>query len=253
MGFLLVSCRDAKYARTHYLPPLLKSGWTGQVRLLAPGGAPPPEGLEGVSGLLLTGGLDIHPRHWDAQEPVHPTAEVDDKRDFQEIPLIREAWDRNVPVFGICRGEQILNVALGGSLIQDIPDHFRCPRDLHQHGSAEDPGELHPVQVEEGTFLASLLGPGLVPVNSRHHQAVRRVAPGLRCAAVHPGTRNHGESLVEAVESADPSRWALGVQWHPENLAERDDAAGAAARALFQAFVGRLKDAGTAPLSSRHD
>ena len=239
MGVLLVACRNARYAREHYLPPLRQSGWTGEALLAMPGGAPPPD-LEGVSGLLLTGGQDIHPRHWDPSEPVHLRAEVDDKRDFLEIPLVRQAWELGLPILGICRGEQILNVALGGSLIQDVPDHFGCPRDLHQHGSAQDPGELHPVQLEAGSTLSGLLGPGSVPVNSRHHQAVQRLAPGLRLAATEPRTRKDGEVLVEGLESADPARWVIGVQWHPEDLAERPDAAGEAARRLFRAFAERL-------------
>ncbi len=251
MGVLLVSCRDARYARSHYLPPLVGAGWAGVVRILVPG--QPLPALEDVAGLLLTGGLDIHPRHWEPLEAVHPAAQVDDKRDFLEIPLIRQAWEEKWPIFGICRGEQILNVALGGSMIQDIPSHFGCPKNRHQHGTAQEPGDLHPVEIVAGTALAKLLGPGPVPVNSRHHQAVGRLAPDLRACAVHPGTHKGEACLVEAVEAVDPSHWALGVQWHPEDLAERDDAAGAAARALFEAFVGRLKGAGTAPLSSRHE
>ena len=240
MGVLLVVCRNARYAREHYLPPVRQAGWTGEVRLATPGGAPPPEGLEGVAGLLLTGGQDIHPRHWDPEEPIHPRAEVDDKRDFLEIPLVRQAWERGLPILGICRGEQILNVALGGSLVQDVPDHFGCPADRHQYGTSRDPGELHLVQPAPGSLLAGLLGPNPVPVNSRHHQAVLRLAPGLRLGATDPGTRASGAPLVEAVESADPARWALGVQWHPEDLADRRDAAGEAARRLFAAFTARL-------------
>lgn len=238
MGILLVSCRDDRYARSHYLPPLLQAGWTGEIRLLDPDH--PQTSLEGASGLLLTGGMDIHPRHWDPGEPVHETARVDDPRDALEIPLVREAWTLGLPILGICRGEQILNVALGGSLIQDIPSHFGCPKELHQHGSAQDPGDLHPVQVEADTALAMLTGLGPIPVNSRHHQAVSRVAPGLRACASHRDTRIGEEFLVEAVESADPSRWAIGVQWHPEDLANRGDAAGEAARRLFDAFARRL-------------
>jgi len=238
MGVLLVSCRDARYARSHYLPPLIRAGWTGEVRFLTPGR--PLPSLDDAAGLLLTGGLDIHPRHWDPQEPVHLAAQVDDKRDFLEIPLVREAWDRGLPIFGICRGEQILNVALGGSLIQDIPHHFGCPKERHQHGTAQDPGELHPVEVVANTALAGLLGAGPLPVNTRHHQAVHRLAPGLRASAVYPNTAKGEEILVEAVEASDLGRWVLGVQWHPEDLTERGDAAGEAARRLFEAFVARL-------------
>ena len=240
MGVLLVACRNARYAREHYLPPLRQAGWTGEALLATPGGPPPPKDLAGVSGLLLTRGQDIHPRHWDPSEPVHPRAEVDDKRDFLEIPLVRQAWELALPILGICRGEQILNVALGGSLIQDVPDHFGCPGELHQHGSAQNPGELHLVQLEPGGTLWGLLGAGAVPGNSRHHQAARRLAPGLRLAATEPGTRKGEEVLVEGLESSDPAHWAIGVQWHPEDLTERSDPAGEAARRLFRAFAERL-------------
>ncbi len=236
MGAIVVSCRDRAYAETHYLPALRQTGWAGAVHWLEPGGA----GLEVAAGLLLTGGLDIDPRHWDPAEPVHPTAQLDPGRDATELPLVREAWERNLPILGICRGEQILNVALGGSLVQDIPDRFGCPPELHRHGSAQEPGELHPVEVLPGTRLAELLAPGPVPVNSRHHQAVRRVAPGLRANAVHAGTSLGEEALIEGVEAVDPARWVIGVQWHPEDLAARSDPAGEAARRLFQAFAARL-------------
>lgn len=238
MGAILVSCRNRAYAEAHYLPPLRQAGWDGAVRYLDPEG--PGSGLDGITGLLLTGGLDIHPRHWDPNERVHPAAEVDEDRDAWEIPVIRQAWHLNLPILGICRGEQILNVALGGTMVQDIPDHFGCPPDFHRHGSAKDPGELHPVEVVPGTLLERLLGAGPIPVNSRHHQAVLRLAPGLRACARQPDTRKDGEGLVEGLEAVEAGRWVLGVQWHPEDLTGRDDAAGTAARNLFEAFARRL-------------
>lgn len=239
MATILVSCRDRDYAEHHYLPPLHRAGWSGAVRWVEPGR--PGTGLGDAAGLLLTGGLDIHPRHWDPGEPVHLAAQLDPERDALEIPLVLEAWDRRLPILGICRGEQILNVALGGSMIQDIPDHFGCPSEVHRHGTALLPGELHPVEVVPGTLLAELLGAGPVPVNSRHHQAALRVAPGLRVNAIHAATRLGGAALVEGLEAVDPSRWALGVQWHPEDLAARSDPAGEAARRLFQAYAARLQ------------
>lgn len=240
MGILIACCGNARYARDHYLPPLRRAGWGGRTRFLVPGGPPPPAGLEGVAGLLLTGGPDIHPRRWEPPEAPNFWARPDEARDALEIPLVLAAWERGLPILAICRGEQVLNVALGGSLIQDVPEHFDCPRDQHQHGTAADPGDLHPVAVVAGTALAGLLGPGPVPVNSRHHQAAGRLAPGLRACALDPGTRKGEEVLVEALEALDPRRWVIGVQWHPEDLAGRDDPAGAASRSLFSAFAGRL-------------
>lgn len=236
MSSILVSCRNKSGAEKHYLPALRAAGWDGPIALVAPGD-PPPD-LAGVSGLLLTGGNDIHPRHWDASEPVHPKAEVDADRDAVEIPLIRAAWDRNLPLLGICRGEQILNVALGGSMIQDIPAHYGCEPARHQHGTPDTPDMHHRVQLAPGSRLRALLGEDVFLVNSRHHQAVKRVAPGLVAVGWHLDTL-HPETgpLIEALEAADPARWVFGVQWHPENLIGLKGPAGDAARDLFTAFV----------------
>ncbi|WP_291272110.1 gamma-glutamyl-gamma-aminobutyrate hydrolase family protein [Geothrix sp.] len=236
MSSILVSCKNKSGAEKHYLPAIAAAGWTGPTLLVAPGD-PLPD-LAGVSGLLLTGGADIHPRHWDAAEAVHRKAEVDEDRDAFEVPLIRAAWDRNLPILGICRGEQILNVALGGSMIQDVPDHYGCEPSRHQHGTPEHPDMHHRVQLAPGSRLRALLGEDVFLVNSRHHQAVRRVAPPLVAVGWHLDTV-HADTgpLIEAVEAIDPGRWVFGVQWHPENLVGLKGPAGDAARDLFTAFV----------------
>jgi len=233
---LLVSCKNKAGAEKHYFPALKGAGWTGPIQLVAPGD-PMPD-LDAISGLLLTGGDDIHPSHWDTAEPLHPEADVDAERDAFEIPLIRAAWDRKLPIFGICRGEQILNVALGGSLIQDVPDHFGCEPERHQHGTPEMPDMCHRVQVAPTSRLRDLLGKEVFLVNSRHHQAVKRVAPNLVAVGWHLDT-THPETgpLIEAIESVDHARWVFGVQWHPENLVGLKGPAGNAARELFAAFV----------------
>lgn len=250
MGFILATCRDRAYLEAHYLPPLREAGWAGPFRVAAAEAPPeaPEDLLAGAAALLLSGGGDIHPGAWDPAEPVHPTAEVDADRDRLELPLVRAAWARGLPLLGICRGAQILNVALGGSLVQDIPSACGCPEDRHRHGSAEAPGELHPVELAPASRLAALLGPGPVPVNSRHHQAVARVAPGLRACGWDPSTHSAEGPLVEAVEAVDPGHWAFGVQWHPENLARRGDPAGAASRALFAAFLRAAAEGPRRPL-----
>lgn len=239
-SIILVSCKNKSGAEKHYLPALRAAGWTGPLLLVSPGD-PLPD-LAQVVGLVLTGGNDIHPRHWNPAEPVHATAEVDAERDDLEIPLIRAAWDRNLPLLGICRGEQILNVALGGSLIQDIPDHFDCEASRHRHGTPDTPDMHHRVQLAPGSRLRALLGEDVFLVNSRHHQAVKAVAPPLRAVAwhldtVHPATG----PVIEAIEAADPGRWVFGVQWHPENLITLKGPAGDAARDLFAAFVAAAR------------
>ena len=239
-SILLVSCKTKSAAEKHYVPTVKGAGWVGAICLVVPGD-PLPD-LAGVSGLLLTGGDDIHPRHWDAAEAVHPRAELDEGRDAFEIPLIREAWNRNLPILAVCRGEQILNVALGGSMIQDVPDHYGCEPSRHQHGSPDVPDMHHRVQLAPASRLRALLGEDVFLVNSRHHQSVKRVAPPLVAVAWHLDTA-HPETgpLIEAVEAADPDRWVFGVQWHPENLVTLKGPAGDAARDLFAAFVKAAK------------
>ena len=239
-SILLVSCKNKSGAKKHYLPALRSAGWAETVQLVAPGD-PFPD-LSKTAGLLLTGGYDIHPTHWDALEPVHPLAEVDADRDAFEIPLIRAAWAQNLPILGVCRGEQILNVALGGSLIQDVPEHFGCDSERHQHGTPEVPEMHHRVQLAPGSRLRCLFGEDVFLVNSRHHQAVKRVAPGLMPVGWHLDTTHPDTGpLIEALEAADPNRWVFGVQWHPENFVALKGPAGDAARDLFLAFVRRLQ------------
>ncbi len=138
----------------------------------------------------------------------HPLAAgIDPARDEAELALARWAVADGRPLFGICRGAQVLNVALGGTLYGDVSDHPGALRHTYDR-PAERP---HPVQVAEGSRLAELLGVPVLDVNSLHHQAVRAVAPGLRVAARAP------DGLVEALElPAHP--FALAVQWHPESL-----------------------------------
>jgi len=234
---LLITCQNKSAVERNYLPAIRRGGWTGDILLAAPG-APPPS-LEGVAGLLMPGGYDIHPRHWDEDEALHHTAELDELRDALELPLAREAWRLGLPILGICRGVQVLNVALGGSLIQDIPSLCGLDGETHNLGTPEEAVEAHPVTIAPGTRLAALVGDTEATVNSRHHQAVLRVAPGLRAVAWYrdPG---QGPDLVEAVEAEDPERWVLGVQWHPENLVGLDSPTGRGALGIFQGFASAM-------------
>lgn len=233
---ILVACGDKSGAEKYYLPALRLGGWAGLIRLVAPGDAEPDLGE--VAGLLLCGGGDIHPCCWDESEPLHPSATPDEARDAFERPLIQQAWQAGLPILGICRGEQILNAALGGSLIQDIPSHFGCAPERHRHGSASTPELHHAVRLDPFSRLAELIGCPEIRVNSRHHQAVKRVAPGFKAVAWHLDTA-HPETgpLIEAIEAEDPNRWVFAVQWHPEGLVEIQDENGWAARRLFEAFA----------------
>jgi putative glutamine amidotransferase len=164
-----------------------------------------------LAGLVLPGGGDVDPRHY-AAAPHPATYSIDDDRDRVELYLTRQAVADRKPFFGVCRGIQVLNVALGGTLYQDLPSerpgalphYFRAPEFAPDHMA-------HTIQVEEDSLLARCLGAPIAQVNSRHHQAARDVAPGLTVVARAP------DGVVEALELPGHP-FALGVQWHPENL-----------------------------------
>lgn len=185
----------------------------------------PARSLDHVDALLLTGGLDVDPALYG--ETPHATTEVDATRDRFEIPLSRDAVARDMPVFAICRGVQVLNVAAGGTLVQDIPSTVASEL-AHAIGVPKD-YVAHAVRVTPGTRLAAALGPSTpletCAVNSRHHQAVGQVAASFVVSAVSP------DGVVEAIERP-ASTFCVGVQWHPENFWRTGEFAG-----LFAEFV----------------
>jgi len=186
-----------------------------------------PRVLDGVAGLVVTGGEDVAPARYDEQP--HPTVEAHEGRDESEIALILEAKRRRLPTLAICRGIQVVNVALGGSLVQDIPSQW--PNAInHDPGGARD-ARVHDVRVEAESRLARALGANHLPTNSFHHQALRHVASEL-CV-----TARAQDGIIEGAESADPSWWMLAVQWHPEELMNTPDAWD---RNLFRAFASAL-------------
>ncbi len=157
-----------------------------------------------MDGLLLTGGGDISPS-WYGQEPVPEVYGVDLDRDRWELALITAARAAGLPILGVCRGAQILNVAAGGSLIQDLPSVSQ-----ESHGlRVREHDEVHPVGIEPGSMLADVVGSERLGVNSLHHQSLALVGRGLRAVAWSP------DGVIEAVESAERAP-ILAVQWHPE-------------------------------------
>lgn len=185
-----------------------------------------------LDGLVLTGGGDIAPARFG--QATHPkTALVSDDRDALELELVDRALRDDVPLFGICRGLQVLNVALGGSLHQHIPD---VAGETVQHAQTEKRDvATHPVKLlTEGTRLGRILGASELAVNSFHHQALATLGRGLREVAWAP------DRVIEAVEHEDLRRFVVGVQWHPEDLVEHD----AAARALFSAVIEAARSRG---------
>ena len=164
-----------------------------------------------LDGLLLSGGGDIHPACY-SEDPHPATAEISAERDAMEIALTRWAVEREKAMLSICRGIQVFNVALGGSLVQDIPTQW--PGSLkHTFQPTEVARDYiaHAVQIESGTRLRDVMQVDRAGVNSWHHQSIKQVAPGLKVTALSP------DGVIEAVELPG-HRFALGVQWHPEWL-----------------------------------
>ena len=190
-----------------------------------------------LDGVLFTGGGDIAVEHFNGQE--HPkVGGVDEARDLIELELARLAATDGKPFLGICRGLQVANVALGGSLYTDIPD--QVPGSLkHDWQDPEVYKErthlVHPVRVEPGSRLGEILGRAVVDVNSLHHQGIKDLAPGLKAVAYAP------DGIVEAVELPGHP-FGVAVQWHPEWLTDQ-----AAMRRLFKSFVEAAGDGAEQP------
>ena len=169
-------------------------------------------------GLLLPGGGDMDPKFY-GQARIPACGEPNLLRDAAEPLLLRAFLAADKPVLGICRGIQVMNAVLGGDLYQDIKPFEHLPHNGHW-------AKVHTVTVRRGTLLSRILGQDTVLVNSQHHQAVDRVAPGFILAALSE------DGIVEAIEKPD-ARFCLGVQWHPEWLSDADPAM----QGLFDAFV----------------
>jgi len=164
------------------------------------------EVLSGLDGLLLTGGGDVA-ASWYGEDPAPEAYGVDAARDGWELALVAAARAAGLPILGVCRGAQVLNVAAGGTVIQHLPVGTD-----ESHKQYERDGEtVHPVEVDPTSLLAAITGPRAFGVNTLHHQAVADVGSGLRPVAWAP------DGVIEAVESVD-DRLLLGVQWHPELL-----------------------------------
>jgi putative glutamine amidotransferase len=186
--------------------------------------------LERVDGLLLPGGGDIDPFIYNDQR--HPTVYgVDPERDRTEIFMARAAVTRGKPFLAICRGIQVLNVALGGTLWQDVPSQISGS--LDHHASEDQPRShlAHTVEVTPDSRLARLLGKRRNWVNSYHHQSIRDLAPELALTA------RAEDGVIEGVEMADHP-FGVGVQWHPENLVDDDPAMLAIFSGLVEAAAG---------------
>lgn len=169
--------------------------------------------LERLDGILVSGGnFDIHPKLY-GEQSIEALGEVKEERTQFELELISLALDRNQPILGVCGGQQAINVALGGSLYQDIATQIPNAID-HQQGTVKEQGG-HQIKIHDGTKLTQVLGQDTLTVNSTHHQAVKTLGRGLIVNA------KAEDGIIEGVESQNHS-FVLGVQWHPEFLIEKD-------------------------------
>jgi len=186
--------------------------------------------IENIDGLILTGGADVDGRYF-GEETLTELTDVDPFRDAYDFLLLRLADDRQIPVLGICRGAQVINIAFGGTIWQDIDSQY--PSEAIEHKiltSREKP--VHSIEVEKNSVLYSIFGKTTLSVNSRHHQAIKKSADGFRATAF------SSDGIIEAIEGY-PCKRIIGVQWHPENMASEDD--NEDMKSLFNFFV---KEAG---------
>jgi putative glutamine amidotransferase len=213
--------RDADVEANDYVRSLVAAGVPrSAIEIITP--LSPRSGS--FDALLLGGGVDVDPARYGTALRTDANVEVDAERDAIDFSLLEEALRERRPVLGICRGLQVINVALGGTLVQDLGLE-RPSGVVHQTENEEKTSLDHRVAISPGTRLASIAGAAEVAVNSRHHQAIARLAPGLAvCATAEDG-------VPEAVEAPRES-WLVAVQWHPENLSGDP-----VSRELFADFV----------------
>ncbi len=207
-----------------YVSAVQRAG--GQAVLIPPGGGDPARYLEILDGLVLAGGGDIDPKHYGGVQ--HPKLYgIDVARDELELALAHAVTERDWPTLGVCRGMQVLNVALGGTLIEHLPDEVG--EDVLHRALPRDPTP-HAVHIEAGSKLAVVAGSTEAQPLSWHHQGIRKLADSLRAVARAP------DGTIEAVEHPD-RRWLMAVQWHPELSAHEDPAQ----QRLFDALVAEAR------------
>jgi putative glutamine amidotransferase len=187
-----------------------------------------PAIAEAVAGIVLTGGEDVDPAQYGAK-PGAQTTSVHARRDECELALAKIAHDRRIPTLAICRGIQLVNVAFGGTLVQDIPSER--PSDVRHDLSDQRAERVHDIKVDLDSKLGRVLGAESIRVNSSHHQAIGKVADRLRVSA------RASDGIIEGAEWVADDWWMLAVQWHPEELT-RDGKPWD--RALFKAFADQL-------------
>jgi putative glutamine amidotransferase len=212
-----------------------------------------PAAISALSGLVLAPGRDIEPHRY-GQEPSPLLAATEPLRDEFELALVPAALERGIPILGMCRGVQILNVALGGTLFQDVslvdPGHPTDPgweawKRTERASLADEPPPEHPrhsIAIVPGSLLAAALGTTSLTVNSYHHQAIDRLGDGLEAVAVAP------DGVIEAVELPGASAPVLAVQWELQEEARVDTSS----QAVFDRFIAAARDGASAGAASAY-
>lgn len=175
-------------------------------------------------GIILSSGEDVDPNSYHAN-PEPRLQETNEKRDLTEMDLVKYAQIQNKPILAICRGITMLNAALGGTVIQDIEK--ANPNAIKHYQQSARPDPTHDVQIEQSSRLYQIIRNSKIRVNSMHHQSIKELAPNLNAVAVAP------DGVIEAIEGTNDSRFLMGVQWHPEEMAIKD----LNMQRLFQAFI----------------
>jgi putative glutamine amidotransferase len=233
---IVVSVSDKEKAKADHSPyykALLAVGVKPEEIEMASPSEPSVPNMREYDGAIFTGGKDINPKHYQEALKYPGLVEVDEKRDAFEFELFDRAHRCRVPILGICRGVQMINVKFGGTLYQDLRQEFSPENSakLEHNQSAPRPGATHAVTLTDPDCALAETFKGSCLVNSLHRQAVKRLGRGLRVTA-------HSEDgLVEAVESVDSYPFLVAVQWHPEEMVDRPQA-----HKLFESFVAKCRE-----------
>ena len=173
--------------------------------------------LNAIDGLIMTGGEDFDPLKWYGEEPLRANEQIAPERDEFDVKLIRAAVAKGIPVLGICRGQQLMSVAFGGSLYKDIPSQVKSSYVKHRQGDTPGYYGTHTITIEKGSILAEVTGSNKAVVNSFHHQAIKAMPAGFKVTA------RSADGIIEAVERvaplkdyADGGAVIFGTQFHPE-------------------------------------
>lgn len=203
---------------------------------LSPGDS---ENLEGIDGLLLSGGTDIHPSFYGSQETNYPHAPsaFEQKRDEYEIALFNTAWQKKMPVLGVCRGFQLINCILGGELQQDLGGDKNGVHKARIDNHVQK-DKAHGLDITTGTLLEKICGAGRFVVNSAHHQAVIKTGKGLRSNCI------ADDGTLEGVEWSDPvdKPFLLAIQWHPERMYKFHLEHSPVSKAIRDTFIEAIKN-----------